>query len=595
MKNIRNFSIIAHIDHGKSTLADRFLEFTGLIPEKGHQPQVLDGLELERERGITIKAKTVRLEYLSFNGRNYIFNLIDTPGHVDFTYEVSRALAACEGCILLIDASQGVEAQTLANFELAKKNSLVVIPVINKIDLPQADIEGTKKQIKEILGINNEEVLLASAKQGSGIKEILETIVEKLHPPTGSLEEPLSALVFDSFYDPFRGVVLYIKVLDGKIFGKQRVEFISSSGNYEINEVGFLQLKMVKSDNLSTGEVGYCIAGIKDIHQVKIGDLLIEKDKGTKRIFSGFREIKPYVFSGFYPLNPADYSHLQLALEKLHLTDSAFDFIPENSKILGAGFRCGFLGILHLEIIKERLKREFGLELLVTSPNVTYRIRKRNDELIEINHPAQLPLLSEIKEIEENYVSALIVSPNKYVGVVMEMLDSRHAKFKTMRYVSLERVVFYYELPLAEIVYDFYDQLKSVTQGYASFDYEIIGYRKSDLVKLEILLNYEVVDAFSFLVHRDDAYSKGKKLVEKLVQLIPRHLFIVPIQARVNNKIIARENIPALKKDVTAKCYGGDITRKRKLWNKQKEGKKKMQQIGKVSIPPEVFFALLKT
>lgn len=595
MKNIRNFSIIAHIDHGKSTLADRFLEFTGLIPEKGHQPQVLDGLELERERGITIKAKTVRLEYLSFNGRNYIFNLIDTPGHVDFTYEVSRALAACEGCILLIDASQGVEAQTLANFELAKKNSLVVIPVINKIDLPQADIEGTKKQIKEILGINNEEVLLASAKQGSGIKEILETIVEKLHPPTGSLEEPLSALVFDSFYDPFRGVVLYIKVLDGKIFGKQRVEFISSSGNYEVNEVGFLQLKMVKSDNLSAGEVGYCIAGIKDIHQVKIGDLLIEKDKGTKRIFSGFREIKPYVFSGFYPLNPADYSHLQLALEKLHLTDSAFDFIPENSKILGAGFRCGFLGILHLEIIKERLKREFGLELLVTFPNVTYRTRKRNDELIEINHPAQLPLLSEIKEIEENYVSALIVSPNKYVGVVMEMLDSRHAKFKTMRYVSLERVVFYYELPLAEIVYDFYDQLKSVTQGYASFDYEIIGYRKSDLVKLEILLNYEVVDAFSFLVHRDDAYSKGKKLVEKLVQLIPRHLFIVPIQARVNNKIIARENIPALKKDVTAKCYGGDITRKRKLWNKQKEGKKKMQQIGKVSIPPEVFFALLKT
>ncbi len=595
MKNIRNFSIIAHIDHGKSTLADRFLEFTGLIPEKGHQPQVLDGLELERERGITIKAKTVRLEYLSFNGRNYIFNLIDTPGHVDFTYEVSRALSACEGCILLIDASQGVEAQTLANFELAKKNSLAVIPVINKIDLPQADIEGTKKQIKEILGIDDEEVLLASAKQGSGIKEILETIVEKLHSPTGSLEEPLSALVFDSFYDPFRGVVLYIKVLDGKIFGKQRIEFISSGGNYEVNEVGFLQLKMVKSDNLSAGEVGYCIAGIKDIHQVKIGDLLVEKDKGTKRIFSGFREIKPYVFSGFYPLNPADYSHLQLALEKLHLTDSAFDFFPENSKILGAGFRCGFLGILHLEIIKERLKREFGLELLVTSPNVTYRIKKRNDELIEINHPAQLPLLSEIKEIEENYVSALIVSPNKYVGAIMEMLDSRHAKFKTMRYVSLERVVFYYELPLAEIVYDFYDQLKSVTQGYASFDYEIIGYRKSDLVKLEILLNYEVVDAFSFLVHRDDAYSKGKKLVEKLVQLIPRHLFIVPIQARVNNKIIARENIPALKKDVTAKCYGGDITRKRKLWNKQKEGKKKMQQIGKVSIPPEVFFALLKT
>lgn len=595
MKNIRNFSIIAHIDHGKSTLADRFLEFTGLISEKGHQPQVLDGLELERERGITIKAKTVRLEYLFFNGRNYIFNLIDTPGHVDFTYEVSRALAACEGCILLIDASQGVEAQTLANFELAKKNNLVVIPVINKIDLPQADIEGTKKQIKEILGIDDEEILLASAKQGSGIKEILETIVEKLHPPTGSLEEPLAALVFDSFYDPFRGVVLYIKVLDGKIFGKQRIEFISSSGNYEVNEVGFLQLKMVKSDNLSAGEVGYCIAGIKDIHQVKIGDLLIEKDKGTKRIFSGFREIKPYVFSGFYPLNPADYSHLQLALEKLHLTDSAFDFFPENSKILGTGFRCGFLGILHLEIIKERLKREFGLELLVTSPNVTYRIRKRNDKLIEINHPAQLPLLSEIKEIEENYVSALIVSPNKYVGAIMEMLDSRHAKFKTMRYVSLERVVFYYELPLAEIVYDFYDQLKSVTQGYASFDYEIIGYRKSDLVKLEILLNYEVVDAFSFLVHRDDAYSKGKKLVEKLVQLIPRHLFIVPIQARVNNKIIARGNIPALKKDVTAKCYGGDITRKRKLWNKQKEGKKKMQQIGKVSIPPEVFFALLKT
>ncbi|HCJ66879.1 MAG TPA: elongation factor 4 [Elusimicrobia bacterium] len=594
MKNIRNFSIIAHIDHGKSTLADRFLEYTGLISQKSHQPQILDGLELERERGITIKAKTVRLNYVSLDGKNYIFNLIDTPGHVDFTYEVSRALAACEGCLLLIDASQGVEAQTLANFELARKNNLVVIPVVNKIDLPQTDIEGTKKQIKEILGIE-EEPLLASAKQGLGTEEILETIVKKIRPPYGSTETSLEALVFDSFYDPFRGVVLYVKILEGKIFEGQKIQFISSGGIYEVNEVGYLQLKMVKSKSLFAGEVGYCIAGIKDIHQVKIGDLLIEKDSERKKTYPGFREVKPYVFSGFYPLNPADYPHLQLALEKLHLTDSSFYFIPENSQILGAGFRCGFLGVLHLEIVKERLKREFRLELLVTSPNVIYQVRKINGEVIEINHPIQLPPINEIKEIEENYVSAMIVTPKEYVGAVMNMLDNRQAKFKTLRYISSERVLLYYELPLAEIVYDFYDQLKSVTQGYASFDYEIIGFRKSDLVKLEILVNHQVVDAFSFLIHRDNAYNKGNKLVEKLSQLIPRHLFSVPIQARVNNKIIARENIPPLRKDVTAKCYGGDITRKRKLLQKQKEGKKKMQQFGEVNIPPEAFFSIFKT
>lgn len=599
MKNIRNFSIIAHIDHGKSTLADRFLESTGLISQANHQPQILDGLELERERGITIKAKTVRLNYLSLDGKNYIFNLIDTPGHVDFTYEVSRALAACEGCILLVDASQGVEAQTLANFELAKKNNLAIIPVINKIDLLQADIEGTKKQIKEILGIE-EEPLLASAKQGIGTREILEAIVKKIPPPSGSPGDSLVALVFDSFYDPFRGVVLYTKILEGKILEGEKIQFVSSGGNYKVNEVGHLQLKMIKSKGLFTGEVGYCVAGIKDIHQVKIGDLLIsasggEKNSKLEKKYPSFRELKPYVFSGFYLLNPADYPHLQLALEKLHLTDSSFYFVPENSQILGAGFRCGFLGVLHLEIVKERLKREFGLELLITAPNVIYRVKKTNGELIEINHPVQLPLINEIKEIEENYVSVIIVTPKEYVGAVMEMLENRQAKFKTMRYLSQERVLLSYDLALAEIVYDFYDQLKSVTQGYASFDYEIIGFRKSDLVKLEILVNHQVVDAFSFLVHRENAYAKGKKLVEKLSQLIPRHLFAVPIQAQVNNRIVARKNIPPLRKEVTAKCYGGDITRKKKLWQKQKEGKKKMQQFGKVNIPPEAFYAILKT
>ncbi len=594
MRDIRNFSIIAHIDHGKSTLADRLLEYAGLIAESKHQPQVLDGLELERERGITIKAKTVRLNYLAENGQEYILNLIDTPGHVDFTYEVARALAACEGCLLLVDAAQGVEAQTLANFELAKRNDLIIIPVINKIDLPQADTEGTKKQLHENLGIK-EKPILVSAKQGIGTKQVLEEVVKRIPPPQGNPDSPLVALVFDSFYDPFRAVVLYLKILDGEIQAGKKVQFISSPDTYEVSEVGYLKLKMVKSISLSAGEVGYCIAGIKDIHQVKIGDLLIEKDSKLEKKYPSFREVKPYVFSAFYPLNPADYSHLQLALGKLHLTDSAFHFTPENSQILGAGFRCGFLGVLHLEIVKERLQREFGLNLLVTAPSVVHRIKKRDGETIEINHPAQLPSLNEIEEIKENYVSAMVVTPKEYLGAIMEMLDQRQAKFISMRYLTSSRVVLYYELPLAEIVYDFYDQLKSVSQGYASFDYELIGFRKSNLVKVEILVNRQVIDAFSFLIHKDSAYIKAKKLVEKLSQLIPRHLFVVPIQAQVNNKIIIRENIPALRKDVTAKCYGGDITRKRKLWQKQKEGKKKMQQFGKINIPPEAFYAILKT
>jgi len=594
MKKIRNFSIIAHIDHGKSTLADRLLEYTGLLSSRIHQPQILDGLQLERERGITIKAKTVRLSYLADDGDEYILNLVDTPGHVDFTYEVSRALAACEGCLLLVDASQGVEAQTLANFELAKKNNLVIIPVINKIDLPQADISGTKKQIKEILGLDKEPIL-ASAKQGTGTKDILEAIVKKIPSPRGNPDVPLSALVFDSFYDPFRGVVLYIKVLDGTLTVGKRIQLVSSGISYETNELGYLQLKMVKTESLHCGEVGYCIAGIKDIHQVRIGDTLTDKDRPTKKIHPGYQEIKPYVFSGFYPLNPGDYIHLQTALEKLHLMDSAFYFMPENSQILGAGFRCGFLGLLHLEIIKERLKREFGLDLLVTVPNVLYRVREHNGEMIEISHPAELPQLSEIVEVMEAYVLAMIVTPNEYLGDVMKMLESRRAKFVNMRYITPKRLILNYELPLAEMVYNFYDQLKSVSQGYASFDYEPIGFRKSDLVKLEILINHQVVEAFSLIVPKDIAYQKGRKIVERLCEMIPRHLFTVPIQARVNNKIIVRENIPSLKKDVTAKCYGGDITRKRKLLQKQKEGKKKMQQFGKVSVPPEAFYTILKS
>ncbi|MDR0956627.1 MAG: translation elongation factor 4 [Endomicrobium sp.] len=592
MSNIRNFCIIAHIDHGKSTLADRLLEYTGTIPRREMREQILDGMELEKERGITIKAKAVRMNYTDKKGKEYILNLIDTPGHVDFTYEVSRALAACEGTILVIDATQGIEAQTLANTILAKSANLKLIPVINKIDLPTADVNSIHEQMKEVLEINSEPIL-ASAKEGIGIKEIINSVITNIPPAKVEKNEPLSALIFDSFYDSYRGVIVITRVFSGKIYKRMKIKFIASNVEYEVLEVGYMKIKMIESDEIYSGEVGYVIAGIKDIHDIKIGDTITESLNPTKCPHEGYKEIHPFVFAGLYPNNSSEYDNLKPALDKLKLSDSSLVYFPETSLALGFGFRCGFLGSLHLEIIKERLEREFDLNLLITAPNVTYKIKTKG-KYITIDNPAKFPNNPDIEEIWEPYINSTIICPTEYLGAMMELCQKRRGKQILMKYMNTKTVLLKYHMPLAEVIIGFYDALKSISKGYASFDYEHTAPKIGNLVKLEIMINSKVVDAFTIITHKDKVQTTAHYLTEKLKGIIPRHMFEVPIQAKVNNKIIARETIAALRKDVLAKCYGGDITRKRKLLEKQKEGKRKMRQFGKVEIPSEAFVTVLK-
>jgi GTP-binding protein LepA len=600
ISKIRNFSIIAHIDHGKSTLADRLLEITGASKEIGEQ--TLDMMDLERERGITIKAKTVRMEYKAENSSDcYILNLIDTPGHMDFSYEVRRTLSVCEGAILLVDGTQGVEAQTIANYELAKMCNLVIIPAINKIDMPQVDIETTKKQIIELMGgVENFPLHCISAKNGTNVKELLKTLIEVIPPPTGNEDTALDAVIFDSFYDTFRGVICIIKVLSGRLKQKDRVTLVpGGSEKYEIEEVGVLKyssrrLKLEPVEYLRAGEIGYCVAGIKDIHHVTLGAHILSPNSDVNKIRITLPESKPYVFCSIYPINNSDFDALNSAIHKLHLTDYSFHFQRDNSPVFGYGFRCGFLGLLHLEIIKDRITREYGLDVIVTTPSVTYKIETKDNNFIEINNITHLPESNKIKCIHEPYVKITIVTPYEYLSPVMELVKSKHGEYKRMYCLSEQKAIIEYEMPLSEMIVDFIDKLKSVSKGYATFDYEHIGYKVSDLVKLEILVHHEPVEALTFLVHRDSAYEYGKKLVEKLKTLIPRHLFSIVLQARVENKIVAREDIPALRKDVLAKCYGGDVTRKRKLLEKQKEGKKRMKLLGKVEVPSDVFLEILR-
>ena len=591
--NIRNFCIIAHIDHGKSTLADRLLEYTGTISRREMKNQILDGMELERERGITIKAKAVRMNYTDSSGKKYILNLIDTPGHVDFTYEVSRALAACEGALLVIDATQGVEAQTLANTMLAKNANLKIIPVINKIDLPTADVDSAYEQMKEGLDVDAEPIL-ASAKEGIGIGEIVDSVIANIPPANVVINEPLSAIIFDSFYDSYRGVIIIIRVFEGTIKKGMKIHFLASDVEYDVLEVGYMRIKPVESDSLSSGEVGYVVAGIKDIHDIKIGDTITEISNPTKHPHPGYKEINPFVFAGLYPNSTSDYDGLKSALAKLRLSDSSLIYFPETSVALGFGFRCGFLGSLHLEIVKERLEREFGLNLLVTAPNVVYKIKTLKNQILTIENPAKFPNSSETSAMWEPYVEATVICPVDYLGAILELCQKRRGKQIHMKYLNTKIVVLKYHLPLAEIIVGFYDALKSVSKGYASFDYEHVDPQEGDLVKLEIMINNEVVDAFTVITHKDKAQTAAHYLTEKLRGIIPRHMFEIPIQAKVNNKIIARETISAVRKDVLAKCYGGDISRKRKLLEKQKEGKRKMRQFGRVEIPPEAFVAVLK-
>jgi GTP-binding protein LepA len=594
MPQIRNFCIIAHIDHGKSTLADRLLETTGTIPKREMREQTMDQMDLERERGITIKAKAVRMNYSPPGSKEpFILNLIDTPGHVDFTYEVSRSLAACEGALLLVDATQGVEAQTLANATLARDAGLELIPVINKIDLPASDPESCQQQIQEVLGLQRK-AILASAKAGTGIQEILDAVIHVIPAPEMNVAAPLKALVFDSVFDTFRGVLVYIRVLEGEVRTGMPLRFMQTGREVVAEEVGILQLKFVKVDKLQAGEVGYLILGLKELQDVKMGDTLTGRDRPTATAHAGYKELKPFVFAGIYPVNPSDYDNLKKALEKLHLTDSAFQFIPETSSALGFGFRAGFLGLLHLDIVKTRIEREFEINLIVTAPNVSYEVLTLAGEVLEVDNPARFPPIADIQQISEPYVSATIVAPADYVGPLMQLCQDRRGLFHDMKYLAANRVALHYDLPLAEIVSDFYNELKSLSKGYASFDYDHTGHSASDLVKMDILVNNEIVDAFSFIVHKDKAYGQGRKLVESLKDLIPRQMFEIPLQARIENRVIARETIPALRKDVLAKCYGGDISRKRKLLEKQKEGKKRMKQFGQVEIPQEAFMAILK-
>jgi GTP-binding protein LepA len=591
-KNIRNFSIIAHIDHGKSTLADRLLEYTGALSPREMMEQVLDSMDLERERGITIKAHAVRLQYDSEDGQKYILNLIDTPGHVDFSYEVSRSLASCEGALLVVDATQGVEAQTVANAYLAAANNLEMVPVINKIDLPAAEPEKVKEQIEEIIGIDSSGAVLSSAKEGTGTREILEAIVKSIPPPAGDDNKPLKALIFDSWFDNYQGVIVLVRIFDGTVRPGMRIKLMSSGKEFEVSSVGVFTPKMTKMEELSSGDVGYIVAGIKRVSDTNIGDTITGVDNPAEEPCPGYKEVKPMVFCGLYPTETQNYEALKDALEKLRLNDSSFTFEPETSTALGFGFRCGFLGLLHMEIVKERLEREFQLSLISTAPTVIYRVKNAKGEVTLVDNPTALPEKFEI--IEEPFVKVTIFVPRTFIGSVLDLCQGKGGVQKEFSYIGKDRIMVVYDLPLNEILWDFYDRLKSVTKGYASMDYEFIGYRESDLTRLDILLNGESVDALSLIVQRDQAYYKGRQIAEKLREVIPRQLYEVVIQAAVGSKVIARESVKALRKDVLAKCYGGDITRKRKLLEKQREGKKRMKQVGRIEIPQEAFLSVLK-
>ncbi len=595
MKNIRNFCIIAHIDHGKSTLADRLLGFTGAVTERESKAQLLDNMDLERERGITIKSHAIQMEY-KYKGEDYVLNLIDTPGHVDFSYEVSRSIAACEGALLIVDAAQSIQAQTISNLYLALENDLEIIPVLNKIDLPSANPEEVTDDIVSLLGCEAEEVIPASAKTGIGIEEILQAIIERVPHPKGDPDKELRALIFDSVYNPFRGVETYFRVIDGSIKKGQQIKFMATGSNYFADEVGTLKLNQVPRKEITTGDVGYLITGIKEAREVKVGDTITDAKTPTTAMIEGFEDVKPMVFAGIYPVDTEDYEDLRASMEKLQLNDASLVFVPESSAALGFGFRCGFLGMLHLEIIQERLEREFNMTVITTVPNVSYHAftHKYPDDVILVNNPSDLPDPSSLNRVEEPFIKAAIITKADFVGSVMSLCIEKRGQITNQTYLTPERVELTFDMPLAEIVFDFYDRLKTVSKGYASFDYSPIGMKASKLVKVDVLLNGNTVDALSALLHQDNAYDIGKKMCEKLRQLIPRQQFDIPIQAAIGAKIISRETVKALRKDVTAKCYGGDISRKRKLLEKQKKGKKKMRQIGNVEIPQEAFMAVLK-
>lgn len=592
-ERIRNFSIIAHIDHGKSTLADRLIEATGTMQKRDMSDQVLDNMELERERGITIKAQTVRLKYTASDGKEYRLNLIDTPGHVDFTYEVSRSLAACEGALLVVDASQGVEAQTLSNVYLALDNDLEIVPVINKIDLPSAEPERVKEEIEEAIGLDASEAILCSAKTGEGIDDILEAIVNKIPAPEGESSKPLQALIFDSYFDSYKGAVAHVRIFDGAVKKGDKLKLIATGKEFEATEIGYFSPSMVEVDKLEAGEVGYICGSLKDVRDVRVGDTITTVEKPAQAL-SGYRAPVPMVFCGLYPTDSADYDNLKDALEKLQLNDAALVYEPETSAALGFGFRCGFLGLLHMDVIQERLEREYKLKLVTTAPSVVYKVTKTDDEVLTVDNPAALPPATEIKFIEEPIVKATVIVPSDYIGAVMELCRDKRGTYKSMDYIDKTRVMITYEIPLNEIIYDFFDKLKSMTRGYASLDYELAGYNESDLVKLDVLLNGDMVDALSAIVHKTRAARVGRALALKLKRLIPEQLFDIPVQAAIGGRIIARETVKARRKDVLAKCYGGDVSRKRKLLEKQKEGKKRMKAVGSVELPQEAFMAVLK-
>ncbi|MFN4811702.1 MAG: translation elongation factor 4 [Bacteroidota bacterium] len=593
MENIRNFCIIAHIDHGKSTLADRLLEYTNTVSKRELQAQVLDDMDLERERGITIKSKAIQMDY-ERNGTKYILNLIDTPGHVDFSYEVSRSIAACEGALLIVDAAQGIQAQTISNLYLALENDLEIIPVLNKIDLPSANPEEVKDQIVDLLGCKREDILAASGKTGAGVYDILDAIIDRVPAPKGDPQAPLQALIFDSVFNSFRGIIAYFKVKNGTIHKGDLVKFVNTGMEYYAEEVGTLKLKPEPKKSVSAGDVGYIISGIKTAKEVKVGDTITAVERPCQTAIQGFEDVKPMVFAGIYPVDTEDFEELRYSMEKLQLNDASLTWEPEASAALGFGFRCGFLGMLHMEIIQERLEREFNMTVITTVPNVSYHAFTTRDEMIVVNNPSDLPDVSKIDHVEEPYIKAQIITKAEFVGSIMTLCINKRGELKNQVYLTTDRVELQFDMPLGEIVFDFYDRLKTISKGYASFDYSPIGYRTSALVKLDILLNAEPVDALSALIHRDNAYEFGKKICEKLKELIPRQQFEIPIQAAIGAKIIARETIRALRKDVTAKCYGGDISRKRKLLEKQKEGKKRMRQVGSVEIPQQAFMAVLK-
>ena len=594
LAHIRNFSIIAHIDHGKSTLADRLIEKCRLVNDRNKKDQMLDTMEIERERGITIKSNAITLNYTSKSGEDYIFNLIDTPGHVDFTYEVSRALSSCDGVILIVDASQGVEAQTIANFYLALENDLEIVPVINKIDMPSADIENTKSQLDRVLGLDPDIAVLTSAKEGTGIDDVLEKVIELIPPPQGKADAPLKALIFDSFYDQYLGAVIKVRIMDGTVKRDDVIKLFATGKEFTVTEVGAFRLSLEKRQSLGPGEVGYIVAGIKSVVDTKIGDTVTLARNPAEKALKGFKNVKSMVFSGLYPMYSDDYQNLREALYKLQLNDASLLFETDNSYALGFGFRCGYLGLLHMEIVQERLEREFDLALVTTAPSVEYRVYLQNGKELVIDNPVNLPDPGTIERIDEPYVRASIVTPNDYVGNIMQLVTESRGIHKNMEYITPQRVQLTYELPLSEIVFNFYDKLKSISRGYASFDYDLVDFRTSDMVRVDILVNGEPVDALSFIVHRDKARTRGKDIIEKLKDIIPRHQFKIPLQAAIGATIIARENISAVRKDVTAKCYGGDISRKRKLLEKQKEGKKRMKMIGSVEVPQEAFLTILK-